>query len=143
MFYHENSSKSLAVRDVSTGFRSTSTVPVTLEARVSEKPFFTGAFGLVKRGAALGTRLSGLGYSCIFCLRSLSKLLNPPLNLLNTNTMKNLKNSLNIGIINCASGIEGANIQMKYIKNMNVQVLILQSLEHINSEEKVGLKQNF
>lgn len=66
MFYHENSSKSLAVRDVSTGFRSASTVPVTLEARVSRKAVLSGAFNLVKRGAALGTRLSGWGTAAYF-----------------------------------------------------------------------------
>ena len=56
MFYHENSSKSLAVRDVSTGFRSASTVPVTLEARVSRKAVLSGAFSLVKAGAKLGLK---------------------------------------------------------------------------------------
>ncbi|WP_283122392.1 IgG-binding virulence factor TspB family protein, partial [Neisseria sp. HMSC066H01] len=66
MFYHENSSKSLAVRDVSTGFRSASTVPVTLEAQVSRKAVLSGAFNLVKRGAALGTRLSGWGTAAYF-----------------------------------------------------------------------------
>ena len=66
IFYHETSSKSLAVRDVSTGFRSTSTVPVTLEAQVSRKAVLSGAFGLVKKGAALGTRLSGWGTAAYF-----------------------------------------------------------------------------
>ena len=56
MFYHENSSKSLAVRDASTGFRSASTVPVTLEAQVSRKAVLSGAFGLVKAGAKLGLK---------------------------------------------------------------------------------------
>ena len=66
MFYHENSSKSLAVRDVSTGFRSASTVPVTIEAQVSRKAVLSGAFNLIKRGAALGTRLSGWGTAAYF-----------------------------------------------------------------------------
>lgn len=66
MFYHENSSKSLAVRDASTGFRSASTVPVTIEAQVSRKAVLSGAFNLVKRGAALGTRLSGWGTAAYF-----------------------------------------------------------------------------
>ena len=66
MFYHENISKSLAVRDASTGFRSASTVPVTIEAQVSRKAVLSGAFGLVKRGAALGTRLSGWGTAAYF-----------------------------------------------------------------------------
>lgn len=66
MFYHETASKSLAVRDVSTGFKSASTVPVTIEAQVSRKAVLSGAFGLVKRGAALGTRLSGWGTAAYF-----------------------------------------------------------------------------
>lgn len=70
MFYHENSSKSLAVRDVSTGFRSASTVPVTLEAQVSRKAVLSGAFGLVKKGAALGTRLSGWGTAAYFAYQA-------------------------------------------------------------------------
>ena len=36
-------------------------VPATFEASVSRKTVLSGAFGLVKRGAALGTRLSGWG----------------------------------------------------------------------------------
>ena len=59
--YQARFDKSLHVRDVSTGFRSTSTVPVTFQAKVSRKAVLSGAFGLVKRGAALGTRLSGWG----------------------------------------------------------------------------------
>ena len=35
MFYHEIGSKSLSVREASTGLRSASTVPVTIENRVS------------------------------------------------------------------------------------------------------------
>ena len=70
MFYHENSSKSLAVRDVSTGFRSASTVPVTIEAQVSRKAVLSGAFGLVKKGAALGTRLSGWGTAAYFAYQA-------------------------------------------------------------------------
>ena len=70
MFYHENSSKSLAVRDVSTGFRSASTVPVTLEAQVSRKAVLSGAFNLIKRGAALGTRLSGWGTVAYFAYQA-------------------------------------------------------------------------
>ena len=56
MFYHENLSKSLAVRDASTGLRSASTVPVTIEAQVSRKAVLSGAFGLVKAGAKLGLK---------------------------------------------------------------------------------------
>lgn len=66
MFYHEIGSKSLAVREASTGLRSASTVPVTIEAQVSRKAVLSGAFNLVKRGAALGTRLSGWGTAAYF-----------------------------------------------------------------------------
>lgn len=64
--YQARFDKSLHVRDVSTGFRSTSTVPVTFQAKVSRKAVLSGAFGLVKRGAALGTRLSGWGTAAYF-----------------------------------------------------------------------------
>lgn len=77
MFYHENSSKSLAVRDASTGFRSASTVPVTLEAQVSRKAVLSGAFNLVKRGAALGTRLSGWGTAAYFAYEAYQAVKSP------------------------------------------------------------------
>ena len=77
MFYHENSSKSLAVRDASTGFRSASTVPVTLEAQVSRKAVLSGAFGLVKKGAALGTRLSGWGTAAYFAYEAYQAVKSP------------------------------------------------------------------
>ena len=54
--YQARFDKSLHVRDASTGFRSTSTVPVTLQARVSRKAVLSGAFGLVKAGAKLGLK---------------------------------------------------------------------------------------
>lgn len=43
------------------GARASAKVPLTIEASVSRKAVLSGAFGLVKRGAALGTRLSGWG----------------------------------------------------------------------------------
>ena len=58
-FHHEYVSrfdKSLHVREASTGLRSVSTVPVTLEAKVSRKAVLSGAFGLVKAGAKLALR---------------------------------------------------------------------------------------
>ena len=58
-FHHEYVSrfdKSLHVREASTGLRSASTVPVTLEAQVSRKAVLKGAFGLVKAGAKLGLK---------------------------------------------------------------------------------------
>ena len=64
--YQARFDKSLHVREASTGLRSASTVPVTLEAQVSRKAVLSGAFNLVKRGAALGTRLSGWGTAAYF-----------------------------------------------------------------------------
>ena len=58
--YQARFDKSLHVRDASTGFRSASTVPVTLEARVSRKVVLQGAYRLVKAGAKLA--LKGLPY---------------------------------------------------------------------------------
>ena len=58
--YQARFDKSLHVRDASTGFRSTSTVPVTLQARVSRKAVLSGAYRLVKAGAKLA--LKGLPY---------------------------------------------------------------------------------
>lgn len=48
------------------GYLSKQTVSATLEAQVSRKAVLSGAFGLVKRGAALGTRLSGWGTAAYF-----------------------------------------------------------------------------
>lgn len=64
--YQSRFDKSLHVREASTGLRSASTVPVTIEAQVSRKAVLSGAFNLVKRGAALGTRLSGWGTAAYF-----------------------------------------------------------------------------
>ncbi|WMC01046.1 attachment protein [Inovirus D_HF6_34] len=75
--YQARFDKSLHVRDVSTGFRSASTVPVTLEARVSRKAVLSGAFGLVKRGAALGTRLSGWGTAAYFAYEAYQAVKSP------------------------------------------------------------------
>ena len=68
--YQSRFDKSLHVREASTGLRSASTVPVTLEARVSRKAVLSGAFGLVKKGAALGTRLSGWGTAAYFAYQA-------------------------------------------------------------------------
>lgn len=58
--YQSRFDKSLHVREASTGLRSASTVPVTLEARVSRKVVLQGAFRLVKVGAKLA--LKGVPY---------------------------------------------------------------------------------
>lgn len=68
--YQSRFDKSLHVREASTGLRSASTVPVTIEAQVSRKAVLSGAFGLVKRGAALGTRLSGWGTAAYFAYQA-------------------------------------------------------------------------
>ena len=54
--YQSRFDKSLHVREASTGLRSASTVPVTIEAKVSRKVVLQGAFGLVKAGAKLGLK---------------------------------------------------------------------------------------
>ncbi|MGN6745705.1 MULTISPECIES: IgG-binding virulence factor TspB family protein [unclassified Neisseria] len=54
--YQSRFDKSLHVREASTGLRSASTVPVTIEAQVSRKAVLSGAFGLVKAGAKLGLK---------------------------------------------------------------------------------------
>ena len=68
--YQSRFDKSLHVREASTGLRSASTVPVTLEARVSRKAVLSGAFGLVKR-SSIRNSFKRLGYSCLFCLPSI------------------------------------------------------------------------
>lgn len=50
MFYHETSSKSLAVREASTGLRSASTVPVTIERRVSKSTVFRNLLSRARLG---------------------------------------------------------------------------------------------
>lgn len=51
---------SQTIEHVPTGARRAG-VPTIFEAQVSRKTVLSGAFGLVKKGAALGTRLSGWG----------------------------------------------------------------------------------
>ena len=50
MFYHEIGSKSLAVREASTGLRSASTVPVTIESRVSKSTVFRNLLARARVG---------------------------------------------------------------------------------------------
>ena len=50
MFYHEIGSKSLAVREASTGLRSASTVPVTIEHRVSKSTVFRNLLSRARLG---------------------------------------------------------------------------------------------
>ena len=54
--YQSRFDKSLHVREASTGLRSASTVPVTIEAQVSRKAVLSGAFRLVKAGAKLSLK---------------------------------------------------------------------------------------
>ena len=54
--YQSRFDKSLHVREASTGLRSASTVPVTIEAQVSRKAVLSGAFRLVKAGAKLALK---------------------------------------------------------------------------------------
>ena len=48
------------------GYLSKQTVSATVEAQVSRKAVLSGAFNLVKRGVALGSRLSGWGTAAYF-----------------------------------------------------------------------------
>ena len=75
--YQARFDKSLHVKEASTGLRSLSTVPVTIEAQVSRKAVLSGAFGLVKRGAALGTRLSGWGTAAYFAYEAYQAVKSP------------------------------------------------------------------
>lgn len=52
-------------------------VPATFEASVSRKAVLSGAFGLVKRGAALGTRLSGWGTAAYFAYEAYQAVKSP------------------------------------------------------------------
>ena len=52
------------------GYLSKQTVSATVEAQVSRKTVLSGAFNLVKRGAALGTRLSGWGTAAYFAYQA-------------------------------------------------------------------------
>ncbi|MGN7006633.1 IgG-binding virulence factor TspB family protein [Neisseria sp. P0008.S004] len=60
-----------------TGARSASTLPVTIEAQVSRKAVLSGAFGLVKKGAALGSRLSGWGTAAYFAYEAYQAVKSP------------------------------------------------------------------
>ena len=65
------------IEHVPTGARSASTVPVTIEAQVSRKAVLSGAFGLVKKGAALGSRLSGWGTAAYFAYEAYQAVKSP------------------------------------------------------------------
>ena len=52
-------------------------VPTIFEASVSRRAVLSGAFGLVKRGAALGTRLSGWGTAAYFAYEAYQAVKSP------------------------------------------------------------------
>ena len=64
--YGTSTTTSARVIETSTGASSAARVGATIEAQVSRKAVLSGAFNLVKRGAALGTRLSGWGTAAYF-----------------------------------------------------------------------------
>ena len=64
--YVSKQSVSAEIFHSSTGASSAARIGATVEASVSRKAVLSGAFGLVKRGAALGTRLSGWGTAAYF-----------------------------------------------------------------------------
>lgn len=59
------------------GYLSKQTVSATVEAQVSRKAVLSGAFGLVKKGAALGTRLSGWGTAAYFAYEAYQAVKSP------------------------------------------------------------------
>ena len=59
------------------GYLSKQTVNATIEAQVSRKTVLSGAFGLVKKGAALGTRLSGWGTAAYFAYEAYQAVKSP------------------------------------------------------------------
>ena len=59
------------------GARASAKVPMTIEASVSRKAVLSGAFGLVKKGAALGTRLSGWGTAAYFAYEAYQAVKSP------------------------------------------------------------------
>ena len=62
---------------IPSGARATAKVPLTIEASVSRKAVLSGAFNLVKRGAALGTRLSGWGTAAYFAYEAYQAVKSP------------------------------------------------------------------
>ena len=64
--YVSKQSVSAEIFHSSTGASSSARIGATVEATVSRKAVLSGAFNLVKRGAALGTRLSGWGTAAYF-----------------------------------------------------------------------------
>ena len=65
------------VEHMPSGARASAKVPLTIEASVSRKAVLSGAFGLVKRGAALGTRLSGWGTAAYFAYEAYQAVKSP------------------------------------------------------------------
>ena len=59
------------------GARASAKVPLTIEASVSRKAVLNGAFNLVKRGAALGSRLSGWGTAAYFAYEAYQAVKSP------------------------------------------------------------------
>ncbi|KZC79286.1 cell-surface protein [Neisseria flavescens] len=68
--YGTSTTTSARVIESTTGASSTARIGATLEAQVSRKAVLSGAFGLVKKGAALGTRLSGWGTAAYFAYQA-------------------------------------------------------------------------
>lgn len=64
--YGTSATTSARVIETTTGASSSARIGATVEATVSRQSVLSGAFGLVKRGAALGTRLSGWGTAAYF-----------------------------------------------------------------------------
>lgn len=75
--YVSKQSVSAEIFHSSTGASSSARIGATVEATVSRKAVLSGAFGLVKRGAALGTRLSGWGTAAYFAYEAYQAVKSP------------------------------------------------------------------
>jgi len=75
--YVSKQSVSAEIFHSSTGASSSARIGATVEATVSRKAVLSGAFNLVKRGAALGTRLSGWGTAAYFAYEAYQAVKSP------------------------------------------------------------------
>ena len=75
--YGTSTTTSARVIETSTGASSASRIGATVEATVSRQRVLSGAFGLVKRGAALGSRLSGWGTAAYFAYEAYQAVKSP------------------------------------------------------------------
>ena len=75
--YGKSTTTSARVIETTTGASSNARIGATIEAQVSRKAVLNGSFELVKRGAALGTRLSGWGTAAYFAYEAYQAVKSP------------------------------------------------------------------